>query len=301
MAVFNSGTHLFNVPLNAVLISIFIHTLWGGNPIAAKFGLVVFPPFASAFIRFVLGVLVLLLWARFKGLSLRPTNAEWLTLLWISVMFTVQIGSMNIGIDNSSGIMSVVLISTNPIFAAIFAHFLIANDRLSVVGTTGLVLAFIGVCLTLLNPDDAMNTDWFSAGVWITTASAALLGFRLVISANVVKHIDPIKVAVWQMVFSLPMFAVASVMVETIQWHEMSWSVILGLLYQGVIVAGLGFPVSFWLVKHYKPSVMLSFNFVSPVAGVLLAAMLLNEAITPGVVAGVALVAVGLLLVTRKV
>ena len=283
-----------------MLIAVCIHTLWGGNPIAAKFGLVVFPPFASAFIRFVLGVVVLLLWAKFRQLNLWPSRAQWPTLLWISALFTVQIGLMNIGIDNSSGIMASVLISTNPIFAAIFAHFLIANDRLSVIGTTGLVLAFIGVCLTLLNPQDAMNTDWLSIGIWVTTASAALLGFRLVISANAVRNIEPITVAFWQMVLSLPAFAVASTLVETIQWQAMSWSVVAGLLYQGVIVAGLGFPVSFWLVKHYKPSVMLSFNFVAPVAGVLLAALLLNEVINLSVVAGVVLVAVGLLLVARK-
>lgn len=291
---------MLNVPLKAVLIAVFIHTLWGGNPIAAKFGLVVFPPFASAFIRFVLGVLVLLIWARYKNLSLWPARSEWSTLIWISAMFTVQIGLMNIGIDHSSGIMASVLISTNPIFAAVFAHFLIANDRLSVTGTLGLLLAFVGVCLTLLNPQDAMQTDWLSIGIWITLASAALLGFRMVISANAVKHIDPLKVAVWQMVFSLPAFALASGSVETIQWQALNWAAVLGLAYQGVIVAGLGFPVSFWLVKHYKPSVMMSFNFVAPVAGVLLAAWLLNEIITISVVAGVALVAVGLLLIARK-
>lgn len=291
---------MLNVPLKAVLIAVFIHTLWGGNPIAAKFGLVVFPPFASAFIRFVLGVTVLLIWARYKGHGLWPGRSEWSILIWISAMFTVQIGLMNIGIDHSSGIMASVLISTNPIFAAVFAHFLIANDRLSITGTIGLVLAFFGVCLTLLNPQDALQTDWLSIGIWITLASAALLGFRMVISANAVKHIDPLKVAVWQMVFSLPAFALASGSVETIRWQALNWAAVLGLAYQGVIVAGLGFPVSFWLVKHYKPSVMMSFNFVAPVAGVLLAALLLNEVITISVVAGVALVAVGLLLIARK-
>jgi drug/metabolite transporter (DMT)-like permease len=45
---------------------------------------------------------------------------------------------------------------------------------------------------------------------------------------------------------------------------------------------------------------MLSFNFIAPVAGVLLAAWLLDEVITVSVVAGVALVAVGLLLIARK-
>lgn len=288
------------MPLKAVLIAVFIHTLWGGNPIAAKFGLVVFPPFASAFIRFVLGVLVLVLWARFRRHSLWPTAAEWVPLLWISAMFTVQIGLMNVGIDNTSGILASVLISTNPIFAAIFAHFLIINDRLSITGVIGLLLAFCGVCLTLLNPEDALNSSWLSFGVWISLVSAALLGFRMVVSANAVKHIDPLKMSVWQMVFSLPVFALSSATLETIRWQSMSWSATLGLLYQGVVVAGLGFPVSFWLVKHYRPSVMMSFNFVAPVAGVLLAALLLQESITATVVAGVALVAVGLLLIARS-
>jgi len=291
---------LLNVPLKAVLIAVFIHILWGGNPIAVKFGLVVFPPFASAFIRFVLGVAVLVVWARLRKQSLWPDRHEWRLLLWISVMFTVQIALMNIGIDYTSGIVASVMISTNPIFAAIFAHFLIANDRLSVVGVAGLLLSFIGVCLTLLNPQNALDTDWLSAGVWIITASAALLGFRMVISANAVKSIELIKVAVWQMVFSLPVYALASLSVETIRWQAMNWSAVAGLLYQGVIVAGLGFPVSFWLVKHYRPSVMMSFNFVSPVAGVLLAALLLNEVITISVVAGVTLVAVGLFLIARE-
>jgi len=291
---------LLNVPLKAVLISVFIHTLWGGNPIAAKFGLVVFPPFASAFIRFVLGVIVLVLWARFRSQSLWPTTAEWMPLLWISAMFTIQIGLMNVGIDNTSGIMASVLISTNPIFAAIFAHFLIANDRLSISGVVGLLLAFCGVCLTLLNPEDAVNSNWLSIGVWVTLASAALLGFRMVISANAVKRIEPLKVAVWQMLFSLPVFALSSSALETIRWQAMSWSVTLGLLYQGVVVAGLGFPVFFWLMKHYRPSVMMSFNFVAPVAGVLLAALLLQESITINVVAGVALVAIGLVLIARS-
>lgn len=291
---------MLNVPLKAVLIAVFIHTLWGGNPIAVKFGLVAFPPFASAFVRFVLGIAVLVVWARISRQTMWPTRVEWLTLLWISAMFTVQIGAMNVGIDHTTGIIASVMISTNPIFAAIFAHFLIVNDRLNLIGVMGLLLAFLGVCLTLLNPTDVLNSDWVSVGVWITLGSAALLGFRLVISANAVKSISPLKVALWQMFFSLPVFAVASVALETVQWQAINTAAIAGLLYQGVVVAGLGFPVSFWLVKNYKPSVMLSFNFIAPVAGVLLAAWLLDEVITASVVAGVALVAVGLLLIARK-
>ena len=61
-----------------------------------------------------------------------------------------------------------------------------------------------------------------------------------------------------------------------------------------------GFTVSFHLMKRYTPSVMMSFNFVSPVAGVLFAAWLLGDRVGPLLLAGLALVAAGLYLVASK-
>jgi drug/metabolite transporter (DMT)-like permease len=291
---------LLNIPLKAVLISVLIHTLWGGNPIAGKFGLVVFPPFASAFIRFVIGVIVVGLWARYAKMRIWPEPHEWRPLIIIGLMFTLQIGLMNIGIDNTTGIIAAVLISTNPLFAALFAHYLIAGDQLTMNRIIGLLVAFAGVCLTMINPTDLTATDWFTLGIGASVASAMLLGLRLVLSANALKQIEPGRVAIWQMLISLPIYAVASWQFETIRWQLFNWPAVWGLLYQGVVVAGLGFVVSLWLMQRYQPGIMMSFNFVSPVAGVLLAGWLLGEAITSNVLYGVALVAIGLYLIAVK-
>jgi drug/metabolite transporter (DMT)-like permease len=53
-------------------------------------------------------------------------------------------------------------------------------------------------------------------------------------------------------------------------------------------------------MKRYTPSVMMSFNFVSPVAGVLLSVWLLDERISALLLVGMALVAAGLALIARK-
>jgi len=45
---------------------------------------------------------------------------------------------------------------------------------------------------------------------------------------------------------------------------------------------------------------MISFNFVSPVAGVLLGVALLGEQLSAGLLGGVALVALGLTLIARR-
>ena len=60
------------VPLGAVLVSLVIHSLWGGNPVAVKFSLVAFPPLTTAFLRFAIGIACVALWAHWRGVRLLP-------------------------------------------------------------------------------------------------------------------------------------------------------------------------------------------------------------------------------------
>ena len=60
------------------------------------------------------------------------------------------------------------------------------------------------------------------------------------------------------------------------------------------------FTVNFYLMRRYSPSVMISFNFVSPVFGVLISVLLLGEQLSGHVAAGVAAVGLGLFLITWR-
>jgi drug/metabolite transporter (DMT)-like permease len=288
------------VPLQAILIAVTVHSLWGGNPVAVKFGLLAFPPMWSAFFRFALGVVCVLAWAYLRGERIWPRRGEWGPLLLIGALFTVQIWLMNLGFGLTSGAMGSVLIATNPLFAACFAHLLISGDRLTWVRGAGLVLAMAGAAVCLLQDADLTVLDFGAIGNWITLSSACLLGLRLALSGRALRRMDPARVAVWQMLISLPLYALGGSLFETIRWEHLSWEPIAGIVYQGVVVAGLAFTVSFSLMKRYTPSVMMSFNFVSPVAGVLLSVWLLDERITALLLVGMALVAAGLALIARK-
>ena len=289
-----------SVPLGAVLVSIAIHTLWGGNPIAVKFSLEAFPPLTTAFLRFAIGIACIALWARWRGIRLLPERGEWRALWIVAVLFAVQIALMNYGFDHTSGAMGSVLIATNPLFAVMFAHFVIAGDRMTAAKALGLLVAMAGTSLALLGDVDIGDLDAGNAGNWIVLSSAVMLGFRLSLSARFVRRIDPTKVALWQMVLSLPLFGAGALLIEDIAWDRVGVGPIAGLLYQGVVIAGIGFTVSYHLMKLYTPSVMMSFNFISPIAGVLFAAWLLGDRIGTLLLAGMALVAAGLYLVTRR-
>ena len=286
--------------MQAVVIALLIHVLWGGNPVAVKYSLLVFPPLWTAFFRFAIAIVCVGIWAKIAGVAIWPARHEWRALLLIGGLFTVQIASMNIGFDLTSGSMGAVLIATNPIFAALFAHFLLAGDRLSVVKGIGLLVAFAGTALVMMRGLGDLQPTHGGLGNVILLMSACLLGGRLIVSAKVLQRMDGARVVLWQMIMSLPLFALGGFLFESIRWEAMAWEPLAGLAYQGVIVAGLGFSVSFYLMKRYTPSVIVSFNFVSPIAGVLLSAWLLGDVITGYLWSGLLLVAAGLFLIARS-
>ena len=288
------------IPLVAVVAAIVIHILWGANPVAVKMGLVAFPPLWSAFFRFAIGVVCIAIWAMALGTRLWPENREWPGLIILALWFMIQIGLMNFGINFTSGASAAIMTATYPLFSGIFAHFMIAGDRLDKAKTAGLLIAFLGVGLVLSKGQLPKELSRANFGDLILLASAVLLGGRMIFTAKLVRKIEPMRVILWQMLLSLGGFAAGAAMWEEIVRREVGWIPVGALVYQGMVIAGLAFMVNAWLIKRYSPSVMVSFGFISPISGVVLSALLLGDALTWDLAAGTAGVGLGLIILTRR-
>ena len=234
-----------------------------------------------------------------SGQSIWPKPGEWRVLGVIAGLFAVQIGAMNIGYANTTAVMGAVLIASNPVFAVVFAHFLVAGDRMHALKAIGLLLGFAGTAIVLLEDAGADQIQLSAWGNWVVLFSACLLGLRLGLSAKALRSIDPVRVALWQMLIALPLFGIAAASLETIRWEALDWPPVLGLLFQGVVIAGVCFVAQFRLMQRYSPSLMVSFNFVSPIAGVLFGVWLLNESVGAFLFWGLLLVTVGLVMIAR--
>ena len=62
------------VPMQAVVIALLIHVLWGGNPVAVKYSLLVFPPLWTAFFRFAIAIVCVGMWAKLVGVAIWPSS-----------------------------------------------------------------------------------------------------------------------------------------------------------------------------------------------------------------------------------
>ncbi len=274
--------------------------LWGGNIVAIKLGLVAFPPFWSAFWRFLISAAAVGLWACWRGLPLLPERDEIRPLGILALVFTVQIAVLNVGVDWTSPAYGIVLLNANPIFANLLAHFFVPEDRLSPRRVIGLAAAFGGICVVFLGSPEAVLAERPMAGNLLIIFTSFLLGVRLVYTNRLVQSIEPIRTVLWQTIFSLPVFLTAAWLLEPpLLGDSIPAGPLLAVLYQGVVVAGLCFVGWTMLLKRHSPGQLSMFGFVSPIFGVLFSGLLFGEAITPRLWIGLAAVTAGILLVTR--
>ena len=287
------------IGLRAGITALVAALLWGGNAVFIKMGLQGMPPIAMAGARFVIGALTVAIGALVAGVSLRGLAGNWRGLGALEVVFISQILLLNLGTMWTTASRAAVLINVYPFFTALFAHFLLPADRLSPVKILGLLGAFAGVALLFAESLVLLDTSYL-LGDLLVLGSGLFLGLRQVVLKRLVRGLHPYQVLFWQAALSLPIFGVLSLIWEPGVTYHLDLPVVGALLYQGVVVAGLCFIVWVSLLRRHRASRLGVFSFATPPAGVLLSALLLNEAISPALWGSMALVAVGIAIVNRE-
>jgi len=243
------------------------------------------------------GAVVVLGGALVVGAPLRVARCRWGGLAALSLLFTVQIGLLNIGTQYTLAARATVLTCTYPVFVALFAHYLLRGDRLTVTRTAGLALALGGVALVFWDALFLLDRRYL-LGDLLTLGSGVLLGLRQVVLKRLVADLHPYTVLFWQAALSLPVFTLAAVAAEGAGPWSMTGPVIGAVAYMGVVLAGFCFMVNVSLMRRYQASVLGAFGFATPVFGVLLSGVLLGEPLSPVLLLSMALVGLGIAVVS---
>jgi drug/metabolite transporter (DMT)-like permease len=273
-------------------LAVLTATLWGGNQVAIKAGLEGVPPVAMAVARFALGLAVVFVAARITRIAVTSVAGQWRGLAELSLLFTAQILLLNIGTAHTTSSRSIVLISAYPFFTALFAHLLIPGDRLSLRQVAGMLLAFAGIVTLFAGSLSLTDTAWLLGDV-LVLGSGVLLGLRQVVIKRLVHNLHPYQVLFWQAALGLPFFIIISAIFESPADIEWTRRAILGVLYQGLVVAGACFIILVFLLSKHPASRLGVFGFLTPVVGVLLATWVMDEPVTMIVLISMALVAAG--------
>jgi len=285
--------------LKAGSFSLLLSTMWAGNPVASKAGLDDAGPLRLGYLRFILGAIVVLIYAIATNQSFKIHRHEWTPLILLGALFTVQLSFMNIGQDYTTAGHAVVVTSTFPLWTGVFAHFFVPGDRMSRSRTLGTLVAYTGVVAVFYKGFADSSSD-FLIGDLLLLGSAVLLGGRQVYLSQLGQGIAQHKLLMAQGIFGIVTFVIASLVFESDEAFMVTSRLIIALLYTGVLIAGLGFIGQTWLLKRYLPSRVTVISLSQPIFGVLFSWWILGESIGGELYIGAVLVIVGSALAQRR-
>ena len=284
--------------LKGAAMAVLISLLWGANTVVIKMGLEDAPPLRLAWMRFVVGGVVICLWAwatgRFAGFRVEP--AEWRPLIFLGLLFSVQMTATNVGTWLTSAAHASVLLNLYAVHTVVLAHFLIPGDRLTIKKLAGVLIAYTGI--VLLGARQITRGSPTLVGDVIVTVAGVLLAERTVYLARAVQRLDPVKLLLTQSIVGTALFVVVSALVEPAGTH---WSLRLAasIGYQGVLISGFNFVVNLALLRRYRPSALSAFFLTQPIFGVIAAALVAGDPLTADILIACAAVAIGIGLTSR--
>lgn len=202
------------------------------------------------------------------------------------------------GLNLTSPINSSIIISTNPIFAFVFAA-LILKENITFLKGSGLAIGFIGVMLLILqngSPDIASATFLGDVYTLINTISWA---FYTVIIKRMLEKYHPITVMKWTFFFG--MFTTIPAGYQ--QWSTMDWSAIplnayLGIGFVVVFATYLGYLLLAFGLRRLSPTIVSTYTYINPVIAAYLATLLGQDHISLVMVISALLIFAGVFVVS---
>ncbi|MCP4897185.1 MAG: EamA family transporter [bacterium] len=286
--------------LSACIIAL-LTVIWGTTWAAIRISLVGIPPMTGVFLRFLIAGTVLTLYARGSGISLvaRSRRERWLRLLHALLTFCISYGVVFWAEQWVPSGLAAVIFATFTLLVVIIAHFTLPGERLTRLGTIGVVVGLGGVAVIF--------ADDFSA-----------LGGDKVIIASLVMLISPIVAAVsnisikkWgEGIHSVSLNATAMLTAAVImgpvafifeRTHSFDFNLpsVLALLYMAIFGSAITFSLYFWLLQHLPAGKLSLIGYGTPIVAVTFGTLVMNEPLTLHMVIGTALVIAGVALTLR--
>jgi len=281
----------------AVLLMIGLTFSWGLNGVAAKVTNVGFNPIFATCFRSAMGALLVFAWCRWRGIPLFGRDGSLWPGILAGALFGFEFALIFFGLDFTSVARSVLLVNTMPFWVLVGAHFLL-GERMNAVKLAGLVLAFLGVAVVFSDKLSVIGPHSLLGDVMSLGAGALWGATTLVIKSTRLVRATAEKILLYQLVVSaivvLPLIPLAGPVLRDITMLPVA-----ALTFQAVYIAAFTYVLWFWLMRRYPAAGLSSFAFLTPVFGVFLGGVLLDEPLSPRLFVALAMIAVGLAIVNR--
>ncbi len=256
-------------------------------------------PVFQAGLRSLLAFPVVLLFALLMRRKLSVTDGSLVPGIVTGLFFAGEFILLFLALDYTTVARASIFFYTMPFWVAVGAHFLIPGDQLNGLRIFGLVLAVIGVAVALWDDTQSTNDYAFAGDLMCLAGASMWAGIALVARLSDLSKSPPQMQLLYQLAVSAPVMLLASLFFGPLIRDLEPFH--LGIFaFQILVVVSFGFAFWFWLLSKYPASDMASFSFLAPLFGVAFGWLILSEPVGLRLIAALALVSVGIVLVNKK-
>ena len=277
----------------AILAGLTFALIWSSAFTSARIIVQAAPPLTISAIRFTIAGLIAVALASALGQTWRLTPQQWrLTVVFGICQNALYLGLNFVAMQTVEASLAAIIASSLPLIVAALG-WIVLGDRVRPLGAVGLVAGFTGVALIM---GTRLTGGVDPVGVALCCLGALALATATLTLKGASSGGNLIMVVGLQMLIGGAALWVPALLFET--W-KVTWTpVVVVAFFYTIFLPGLVATIIwFWLVGRIGAVRAATFHFLNPFFGVAIAAALLGEALRPLDIAGVAVIAFGILAV----
>ncbi|AWA47001.1 MULTISPECIES: DMT family transporter [Acinetobacter] len=277
--------------------------VWGLQQVILKMAASDISPLMQIALRSGLAALLLLPLVLLdqKSQLMNPKNVKAGAL--VAVLFSLEFFLLAQALQLTSASHAVVLLYTAPIFVALGLHWKLPSERLTLLQWTGIGIAFIGIVVTFIRPQQiGVNTfqqQMLWGDLYALAAAIAWAATTVTVRLSSLAQAAVTQTLFYQLAGSFILLLGLAFFLgqAVVQWTPL---VIGSLAFHTLIVSFASFLAWFWLLRNYLASRLGVFSFLTPLFGIIFGVWLLDENIEANFIFGTALVLLGILVVSLQ-
>ena len=277
--------------------------LWGTNLVISRFGVGQLGGILFTGLRLAAGSLTFIAVITFTKRQWPREGNVWKHAMVIGVIgsalpMTAVLSSLQF---QSAGVTA-LLITTTPAFVTLAAHFFLPDERLTLVKAIGVALALAGAMLVVLRGEtglpgvqQASPVGYLLAftNVWLESATAIYIRRHM-------RGMDAFGVSSIRISTAALLVLPVGVLLQGDNVTAVTPLGILALCYAGFIAVFFGQFLAFYITQRFGATAFSLTAYIIPVVAAITGVILLDETITIWMLAGMSLVAMGIMLINRR-
>jgi drug/metabolite transporter (DMT)-like permease len=279
--------------IRAILMGVLFALMWSSAFTSARIIVADMSPLFALSLRYLISGLLGVGIALALGQSMRLTPAQWhATIIFGILQNAVYLGLNFVAMQTIEASLAAIIASTMPLLVGL-AAWVFLGERLRPLGIAGLIAGVAGVFI-IMSARIGGGVDLMGLGlcvIGVIALTAATLMVRGATSGG-----NFLMIVGLQMLVGCVALTMAMLLFEAPRLNP-TLPLLLAFTYTCLIPGLTATIIWFWLVNRIGATRAATFHFINPFFGVVIAALLLSEAIGTRDILGVAVIAAGILAV----